>query len=349
MLAIAARSREEEARLRARGTGVKRHRLKLAGETVGELRIRWHQDAPADTGLLDLTAALIALELERSRSGEWADEDRATVLVEAVLTREIIGNEEIADRAGELGLDLEQGGGVIIIRLEADDERNDAPAGTPSDHGQRAQTTGLRALRTGGRSALAALKEDGSRTEIQAVVAAAGSDQLEKAAGAVQTELATTVGREIARLTVGYSRHVDEPAELFRAGREAFLALNVAEAEGEELLGFEATGSYRLLLSAISENPAELEWFYEDTIAPLIAYDRQYGTDLVGTVETFLKNDGNIAPTAEALFTHRHTVRYRLGRVHDLSGHDIQTTDGRERLGFGLKAMRALGLGDRSG
>jgi hypothetical protein len=37
-------------------------------------------------------------------------------------------------------------------------------------------------------------------------------------------------------------------------------------------------------------------------------------------------------------------VRYRLERVRELSGHDIFSTEGRERLGLGLKAMRVLGI-----
>ena len=46
----------------------------------------------------------------------------------------------------------------------------------------------------------------------------------------------------------------------------------------------------------------------------------------------------------ETLFTHRHTVRYRLERVRELSGHDLSSTEGREKLGLGLKAMRVLGI-----
>ena len=61
------------------------------------------------------------------------------------------------------------------------------------------------------------------------------------------------------------------------------------------------------------------------------------------TLETFLDADGNVAGTAQRLFTHRHTVRYRLERVRDLTGLDVSSTDGRERLGLGLKAMRVLG------
>jgi DNA-binding PucR family transcriptional regulator len=132
--------------------------------------------------------------------------------------------------------------------------------------------------------------------------------------------------------------------DLYRAGKEALLAANVAEAEGLSLLAFEDTGAYRLLLPAMSEDPGELERFYAETLAPLAAYDDQYETELVASVEAYLENDGNVAQTAGQLFTHRHTVRYRLERVRELTGHDISSSEGREKLSLGLKAMRVLGI-----
>ena len=123
-------------------------------------------------------------------------------------------------------------------------------------------------------------------------------------------------------------------------------------AEGDEerpVLAFEETGAYRLLLSAMSEDPAELQRFYAETVEPLVAYDEQYDTDLVTTVEAYLDADGNVAGTAARLFTHRHTVRYRLERVRELSGLDVGSTDGREKLSLGLKAMRVLGVAHRGG
>ena len=115
------------------------------------------------------------------------------------------------------------------------------------------------------------------------------------------------------------------------------------------MLAFEATGAYRLLLPAMSEDPGELQRFYAETVEPLVAYDDQYETDLVQTLETFLECDGNVANTAQRLFTHRHTIRYRLERVRDLSGLDVASTDGREKLGLGLKAMRVLGIAEPRG
>jgi PucR family transcriptional regulator, purine catabolism regulatory protein len=118
----------------------------------------------------------------------------------------------------------------------------------------------------------------------------------------------------------------------------------VAEARGHTELSFEETGAYRLLLPAMSEDPGELQGFFDETVAPLVTYDDQYETELVKTLETFLDADGNVARTAEKLFTHRHTVRYRLERVKELTELDVSSTDGRERLSLGLKAMRVLGI-----
>ena len=96
-------------------------------------------------------------------------------------------------------------------------------------------------------------------------------------------------------VTVARSRHTAEPADIHRAGAEALLAANVAEARGLPELSFEETGAYRLLLPAMAEDPRELQGFFEETVAPLVAYDEQYETELVRTLETFLDADGNVA------------------------------------------------------
>ena len=131
---------------------------------------------------------------------------------------------------------------------------------------------------------------------------AAGDADSRRTADAVARELRAALhGFTFA---VGYSRVALDPVDLYRAGNEALLAANVAEAraggeeaaaDGPRVLAFEATGAYRLLLPAMSEDPGELQRFYAETVAPLVAYDEQYETDLVQTLETFLECDGNVA------------------------------------------------------
>jgi DNA-binding PucR family transcriptional regulator len=169
-----------------------------------------------------------------------------------------------------------------------------------------------------------------------------------RAAEAVLNEMeASLAGYTFA---LGRSRVTAEPSELPRAASEALLAANVAQGSADgAALAFDQTGAYRLLLSAMSENPSELQRFYAETVEPLVAYDEQYETDLVRTLETFLEADGNVAGTAQRLFTHRHTIYYRLERVRELSGLDVSSSDGREKLSLGLKSMRVLGIASAGG
>ncbi|MEX2253763.1 MAG: helix-turn-helix domain-containing protein, partial [Thermoleophilaceae bacterium] len=181
-----------------------------------------------------------------------------------------------------------------------------------------------------------------SERELVILVPNGDGDPGERAAAAALGELEANLAGYVC--TVARSRSASDAADLHRAGAEALLAANVAEAHGQPTLSFDETGAYRLLLGTMSEDPAELRRFHEETVAPLVAYDAQYETELLRTLESFLAADGNVAKTAERLFTHRHTIRYRLDRVRELSGLDVGSSDGRERLSLGLKAMRVLGF-----
>ena len=64
---------------------------------------------------------------------------------------------------------------------------------------------------------------------------------------------------------------------------------------------------------------------------------------VVATVEAYLDNDGNVAATAKQLFTHRHTVRYRLERVRELCGHDVSATEGRRSSASALRRCGCWG------
>jgi hypothetical protein len=192
------------------------------------------------------------------------------------------------------------------------------------------------------------VKARGVGAEVLVLVPGAEEALAARAADSVLREL--QAGLPGCTFAVGRSRIAEDPADLPRAAAEALLAANVAEGGGREgALAFEQTGAYRLLLSTMSENPRELQRFYAETVEPLVAYDEQYETDLVGTLETFLDADGNVAGTAQRLFTHRHTIYYRLERVRELSGLDVASSDGREKLSLGLKAMRVLGIAHAGG
>jgi sugar diacid utilization regulator len=338
VLAVAGASPDQERKLLSGGEAVTTVELRVADSPVGELRYR--AKAPPDPTIARMVTTLLALELERARSPEWESEEVASAFVVAVLAREVTDRGDIVARGAELGADLDRGAGVLVLRA--------APrAAQTGEWRQRVLTLALRALRSLAPGSLAASEDGEATAEISVIVPAEDDERLARAAAGLVRELDGSLAGF--HLTTGRSRRCADPVDLYRAGNEARLAVNVGEAEGQALLAFEDTGAYRLLLPAMSEDPAELERFYAETIEPLSNYDDQYETELVTTVEAYLDNDGNVAATAKQLFTHRHTVRYRLERVRELCGHDVSSTEGREKLGLGLKAMRVLGIASPRG
>jgi sugar diacid utilization regulator len=334
VLAVACESTEDERAVLAGEGGSEKVELRVADEAVGQMHYRPHAAPPAGH-LLRLVASLIGLELERSQAPERASEAAVSDFLEDLLGRRVTDRENILARAQELGCDLGDGGAVIVGRARPQQPEE-------GDWRARVLTIAERGARAIERGSLAALVELGMRAERELVIVVPGAVSGERAADAVRREL--EMGLKGYLVTVALSRPAPDPADLHRAGAEALLAANVAEARGDTALSFEETGAYRLLLPAMSEDPSELQRFHEETVAPLVEYDEQYETELVHTLESFLEADGSVAKTAERLFTHRHTIRYRLDRVKELSGLDVSSTDGRERLSLGLKAMRVLGI-----
>jgi len=132
---------------------------------------------------------------------------------------------------------------------------------------------------------------------------------------------------------------------LHEALREAELLVELASSPETSLPGQEET--YRLLIGVLLRDHHELEQLRDRTISALIAYDARHDTELVATLQRFLLHHGSTTDTAEAMGLHRHTVGYRLSRVHEVSGLSPYETDGRERLSLGLKAAQILAADKR--
>jgi sugar diacid utilization regulator len=333
VLAVAARSPADERSLMRDAEDVTTIELKVAESTVGRLRMR-ASDRPTDPSLLRLVTTLIASEVERVRAPERASEEAATGFMRAVLDGRIDGRGDLVARGKELGSDLGSGASVVIIRAHP-------RSPTEEDWRRRMLALAARGARSIAPGAIAAPTAE-EASEIAVLLPDGDGETGRRAASAILRELES--GLPGFAFAVGRSRRAEDPLDLGRARNEALLAANVAEGEPERIeLGYEETGTYQLLLPYMSD-PAELRRFYDETVRPLVSYDEQYETDLLGTLSTFLECDANVNATAQRLITHRHTVRYRFERVRELTGLDVSSTDGREKLSLGLKAMRVLGI-----
>jgi len=165
-------------------------------------------------------------------------------------------------------------------------------------------------------------------------------DQALRLAARIQTAAAELLPPHT--VSIGIGRPCTELQELRRSYQEAVRALEVIRATGRKntVLHYRDLGVYRLL-ARLREDP-ELTAFYRSSLGPLVDYDRHHGTQLVRTLEMYFKYNGGLKEVAAAMFIHRHTLKYRLSRIQEISGLDLKNPDDRLTLQVALKIMPLL-------
>ncbi len=131
-----------------------------------------------------------------------------------------------------------------------------------------------------------------------------------------------------------------EPVETGRGLREARYALQVCRLEGWGSAGFDDLGTYRLLLSMAE--PDALRAFSDAMLAPLDAYDREHSGELQASLRAFLQHNARWETAAAELFVHRHTLRYRMRKVEELTGRDLGSSFDRMEFWLALRARELL-------
>ena len=85
-----------------------------------------------------------------------------------------------------------------------------------------------------------------------------------------------------------------------------------------EIVFYDEIGFYRMLMSY--ENTAPMQQFANEVLSPIIQYEKKAHTQLMETLWAYFECDCNLQRTADKLFSHKNTVKYRLQRVEQLTG-----------------------------
>jgi purine catabolism regulator len=98
-------------------------------------------------------------------------------------------------------------------------------------------------------------------------------------------------------------------------------------------------GSFQLLLSLQDDDALRL--FCDSILGPIETSDGHYGDELMRSLEAFIECNGQWERAAQRLYCHRHTLRYRIRKVEELTGRDL--ANARDRIEFWL-ALRGREL-----
>ncbi|MCV7414416.1 PucR family transcriptional regulator ligand-binding domain-containing protein [Mycolicibacterium litorale] len=136
---------------------------------------------------------------------------------------------------------------------------------------------------------------------------------------------------------IGISALLGSISRFPEAVREASWALSLASRRDIAVSGY---GSEEPWLGL--SNVGDAQALVDRVLAPLRAYDDQHQSNLVATLDAYLRNQRSLQLTATALCVHRQTVLYRIKRIADLTGLDLAETDAVATLWLALRAAALL-------
>jgi purine catabolism regulator len=161
---------------------------------------------------------------------------------------------------------------------------------------------------------------------------------------ALAAELQGAIGGMIPEVTVsiGIGRPHHLLVDLRQSYYEALYAIQIRKLKGSTsvIASFDDLGSYGLLLGL--QDTVSLEVFYDSVLGKLREYDEANASDLVKSLSCFLEANGHWGEAAERLYVHRHTLRYRMKRVEDITGRDLGSSQDRMEFWLALKARELV-------
>jgi purine catabolism regulator len=282
---------------------------------------------------LHQAVTIVALELLRRRIAEDTERRLAGDVLNAIVSGDLVGA-ELVRRLEPFGLS-EQVGAIVLAAPR--------PGGAALGDAEAALATALRGEATQGLVA---------RSEGLACALVSGLEEDELFA------LAERIGGRVARaldahVRLGAGRAVGG-AQARRSFHEARCALearalaamegngagpSTAEAIGATVATYRDLGSFQLLL-ALQDDDA-LRLFCDSILAPIEQSEGAYGGELMRSLEAFIEENGQWERAAKRLYCHRHTLRYRMRRVEELTGRSL--SNARDRIEFWL-ALRGREL-----
>jgi sugar diacid utilization regulator len=266
---------------------------------------------------LEHGATVLAMELARLRSLADTELRVRQDLVEELL----VGTDDASAlaRARALGYDLQRPHRVVVVQSEAR-----IPDDTVFLHAVRraARATGVGSLM---------VARDG------AVVVLADADQdWDRFRDTVVSELGA------AECRIGVGSQCVRPQEFPRSYRQANFALKMqddSQRSGQAVV-FDQLGVYRVF-SELADS-VEVERFVQEWLADLLDYDARKHGVLIETLSGYLESGGSLDATSKLLMVHRSTLKYRLQRIREISGHDLSDPDTRFNLQLATRAWRTL-------
>lgn len=139
------------------------------------------------------------------------------------------------------------------------------------------------------------------------------------------------------KISIGIATPYKSIRDIEKLYNESYLA---ALFSSEDIIYFSSLDTIKLLYPLRDDK--EVQNYYDKTIKKLERYDEEHGSNLVETLETYLKHNLKKTLTSEKLFIHVETLRYRINRIEEITGYSLDDSEGLFALQIGIKLKRLI-------
>lgn len=140
---------------------------------------------------------------------------------------------------------------------------------------------------------------------------------------------------------IGIGRVYENLENVDKSFQDAIRAVRIGKIiTDENVITYDELGIFKILCQDLLTE--ELENFYDGTLKTLVKYDEKRSTELVKTLNSYFKNNGNLTRVSEELFTHYNTILYRITRITEITGMDLNNPNDRLNLEIATKIKELL-------
>jgi sugar diacid utilization regulator len=263
-------------------------------------------------------------------------------LVEGLLLGRGRDDGEAARWAAHLGYDAGRDHNVLAIAFDIPASRAAARDGDALRHRIRDSIEHFFATRAP--DVISSSRE----TEL-VVVAAAGPAPGDGSHRADPRRLGTTCVARLAELfpdtsvVVGIGGTCRDPREIARSYAEAHRTTETLRrlGRGGTVTAFDDLGIHRLLLQV--PDLSELRSFARDVLGPLSRHERQHKSEYLTTLACYFRENNSPQRASRVLHVHPNTVAYRVRRIEEITGLDLNNYRDRLTTQVALEILDALG------
>ncbi|HKL12569.1 MAG TPA: PucR family transcriptional regulator ligand-binding domain-containing protein [Halanaerobiales bacterium] len=284
-----------------------------------------------DLSTLKWASTIAALDILNTRALTNVELKYKNELIYDILKGKLNNKQTIVNRGQNMGMELDNGFSVVVFELKELISKHFKNKGILNENLQKTYLESAKRL----------VDDDIIMGDLGTYLIALypgeekNKDEIEEFA---QRVLNVIDKKDRDLVTIGVGNYKEDIINLYESYSQAKRTINVASKldKEDQIYFFEDLGVYKLLYKIDTE---EKNSFLENSIIPLLKYDRAHNTELLKTLKAFFEENGNLTNVAKKIYIHYNTVHYRLKRIEKITGLSLENPDDKLNLEIALKML----------